>query len=59
MVDYTTYQPHMEEAHMANALNNLTNFITSEATNLTNLTMKNTYLEEQINVALAQNKVLI
>ena len=48
----------MEESHVANALNNFSNTITSDATNLTNLTFTNAKLVEQLKVALSQNKVL-
>ena len=40
VVDDTTYQPHVEEAHMDDVLNNLDNSVTSDTTNLTNLTTK-------------------
>ena len=54
----TTDQPHVEESHMANAVNNLANNVTSDTTNLTYLTFTNAKLAEQINVAISQNKVL-
>ena len=50
MADDTTDHTHVEEAHMAGVLNKLTNFITSDATNLNNLTSTNANLSEKINV---------
>ena len=58
MADDTTDQTHLEEAHMNDALNNLTNSVTSYATNLTNSKMTNSKILEQLNVVLAKNKVL-
>ena len=43
---------------MDDVLNNLANAVTSESTNLTNLTTTNTKLVEQLKVSLDQNKVL-
>ena len=57
MADNITGQPHVKEAQMANALNNLTNAVTSDTTNLANLAMTKSKLAEQLKVALAQ-KVL-
>ena len=57
MGDGNTDQTHVEEAHIAAALSNLSNAATLDATNLTNLTMTNTKLAEKIKVELAQNKV--
>ena len=48
----------MEEAHIYDTLNNLSNVITSDAFNLVNLTFSNAKLAEQLKVALAQNKGL-
>ena len=48
MVDDATYHPHVEEAHISNALNNLSNAITSDTSNLTNLTLTNSKLAEQL-----------
>ena len=48
----------MEEAHIYDTLNNLSNVITSDAFNLVNLTFSNSKLAEQLKVALAQNKGL-
>ena len=39
MSDETTDQPHVDESHMSDALSNLANAITSDATNLKKLTM--------------------
>ena len=58
MVDETTDPPHMEEAKMSANLNKLANTVTSEESDLTNLTMSNIKLEEQLKVKLAQNKVI-
>ena len=58
MADDTTDEPHVEEAHMADSLNNLVNAVTSDATKLTNLTFSNANLVEQLKVGLSQNKVL-
>ena len=58
MEDDTIYQTHMEESHMADALNNLDNAVTLDATNLTNLTITKSKLSEQLKVELYQNKVL-
>ena len=58
MTDDATYHPHVEEAHMVNALKNLVNAITSDASNLANLALTNTNLVEQLNLELDQNKVL-
>ena len=58
MADDNTDHSHVEEEHMADALNKLANTITSDATNLTNLTLTNTNMVEQIKVAQPQNKVL-
>ena len=44
---------------MVYALNNLANAVTSDATNLTNLTIAKSNPEEQLKLSLAQNKVLI
>ena len=44
---------------MDDVLNNLANAVTSESTNLTNLTTTNTKLVEQLKVSLDQNKVFI
>ena len=43
---------------MDDTLKNLANVITSDATNLTNLTMANDNLTKQLNETLAQNKFL-
>ena len=59
MADDTTDEPHVEEAHMADSLNNLVNAVTSDATKLTNLTFSNANLVEQLKVGLSQNKVII
>ena len=58
MADDYIDQPHVEESHMYNSLNNLANSVTSDATNLAKLTMKNANLKEQLKVALAQNRML-
>ena len=58
MADDTTNQTHVEEAHIANALNNLAHTVTSDTTNHTKLTLTNANMAEQLNVALSQNKVL-
>ena len=58
MEDDTTDKPHVEEAHMAVALNNLDKIVTSDTTNLAQLTMKMAKLAEQLQVALAQNNML-
>ena len=57
MADKTTDQPHMKEANMVDALNNIANAVTSDATNLANLTTANAKLAKQLKVELAQNKV--
>ena len=59
MVDDTTYHTHVEESHMVETLKSLTNPITSDASNITNLTLTNANMEEQLKVALAQNNVFI
>ena len=58
VLDDTIYQPHEKEAHMADALKNLENSLTSDAANLTKLTTTNAKLAEQLKAELAQNKVL-
>ena len=58
MADGTTYQPDVDEEQMDDPLNNLTNTITSYATNLANLSIENDKLAEQLNLSLAQNKIL-
>ena len=58
MADNTINHPHLEERHMTDVLNNLTNAVTSDASNLTNLTLTNTKMAEKLKVALTQNKVL-
>ena len=47
VADDTTDHPHMEEAHMANALEKPANAVTSDATKLTNLTTTKSKLAEQ------------
>ena len=54
----TTDHTHVEEEKMDDALNNLSSTVTSEANNLTNITMENAKLTEQINMVMAQNKAL-
>ena len=54
----TTYQPHVEESHMVDALNNLVKSITSDTTNLTNLTWTHVNLVKQLKVAPPQNNFL-
>ena len=58
MVDDTIDQPHVGEAHMTDALNNLANAVKSDTTNLTTLKMTNSKISEQLKVALSQNNVL-
>ena len=41
VADDTTYQPHVEETHTVDSLNNITNDVTLESNNLTNLTTTN------------------
>ena len=57
MADDTTNQTHVEEAHIVNALNNLSHTVTSDTTNHNKLTWTNANMAEQLNVALSQNKV--
>ena len=56
MADGTTNHPHVEEAHLANAMNFFFNAITLDASNLNNLTLTNTKLEEQLKVAISQKQ---
>ena len=58
MVDETIDQPYVEEEQISDALNNLTNDVTSDAIKLTNLTTDNSNIAVQIKVALYQNKGL-
>ena len=58
VADDTIDQPDVEEAHMADALKNLANAITSETTNLNNLALTKANLTEQLKVTPSQNKVL-
>ena len=58
VADDNTDHPHVKEAHMSDAMNNLSNAVMPDATNLTNLTITYAHLVEQPKVALSQNKVL-
>ena len=53
MVDDTIDQPHVEEAHMDGALNNIAKSVTSDTTDLTNLILTNAKLVEQLKVSLS------
>ena len=47
VADKTTNRTHVEEANMADSLNNLTNYTPSGATNITNLTAAKAKLAEK------------
>ena len=56
LVDETsiTDKPNVQEAQMTDALNNLANEVTSDATNITNITTVNDKLTERLKVSLSQ-----
>ena len=59
MSDKTIDQTHVEEEKISDVMNNLTNAVTSDATNPTNSTTKKYKLSEKIMVALVPQKFLL